>query len=34
MRNLAKNTSLVFAAGCLGGLLNSLATLALLPLWE
>ena len=25
MRNLARNTSLVFAAGCLGGLLNSLA---------
>jgi hypothetical protein len=25
MRNLAKNVSLVFAAGCLGGLLNSLA---------
>jgi len=25
MRNLARKTSLVFAAGCLGGLLNSLA---------
>jgi hypothetical protein len=25
MRNFAKNLSLVFAAGCLGGLLNSLA---------
>jgi len=25
MRNLAKNLTLVFAAGCLGGLLNSLA---------
>jgi hypothetical protein len=25
MRNLAKKTSLVFAAGCLGGLVNSLA---------
>jgi hypothetical protein len=25
MRNLAKNISLVFAAGCLGGLVNSLA---------
>ena len=25
MSNLARNTSLVFAAGCLGGLLNSLA---------
>jgi hypothetical protein len=25
MRNLARNISLVFAAGCLGGLLNSLA---------
>jgi hypothetical protein len=25
MRNLARNTSLVFAAGCLGGLLNGLA---------
>ena len=25
MRNLVRNTSLVFAAGCLGGLFNSLA---------
>ena len=25
MNNLARNTSLVFAAGCLGGLINSLA---------
>ena len=25
MRNLSRKTSLVFAAGCLGGLLNSLA---------
>ena len=25
MRNLSKNISMVFAAGCLGGLVNSLA---------
>ena len=28
MRNLAKNISMVFAAGCLGGLVNSLAVWA------